>query len=106
MAVWVLCRALDAARRCSSDAAATSCCERLGLTAAGARALGGRQPQACGCASTTDGILSQFEGYEQLEELDWDGYRERYGDISRLDRILEAEGDTPTATRSPSRPTC
>lgn len=42
-----------------------------------------------------DGILSQFAGYDQLEEFDWDGYRQRYGDIHRLDRILEAEGDTP-----------
>ncbi len=42
-----------------------------------------------------DGIISQFEGYDDLEEFDWDGYRERYGDIQRLDRILEAEGDTP-----------
>ncbi len=42
-----------------------------------------------------DGVISQFEGYEQLEELDWDGYRARYGDIHRLDRILEAEDDTP-----------
>ncbi|MEJ2516140.1 MAG: glycosyl hydrolase family 65 protein [Gammaproteobacteria bacterium] len=42
-----------------------------------------------------DGILSQFEGYEDLEEFDWDGYRERYDNIRRLDRILEAEGDTP-----------
>ncbi len=40
-----------------------------------------------------DGIVGQFEGYEQLEEFDWDGYREKYGDIQRLDRILEAEGD-------------
>ena len=23
-----------------------------------------------------DGIISQFEGYEQLKEFDWDGYRE------------------------------
>ena len=42
-----------------------------------------------------DGIISQFEGFEQLQELDWDGYREQYGDIQRLDRILEAEGDSP-----------
>lgn len=42
-----------------------------------------------------EGIISQFEGYEALEELDWEGYRARYGDIQRLDRILEAEGDTP-----------
>jgi alpha,alpha-trehalase len=42
-----------------------------------------------------ENIISQFEGYEKLEEFDWAGYRERYGDIHRLDRILEAEGDTP-----------
>ncbi|HEV7186984.1 MAG TPA: glycosyl hydrolase family 65 protein [Blastococcus sp.] len=42
-----------------------------------------------------DGILSQFRGYEQLEEFDWAGYAQRYRDISRLDRILEAEGDSP-----------
>ncbi|MCN9242217.1 glycoside hydrolase family 65 protein [Streptomyces sp. RY43-2] len=41
-----------------------------------------------------DGVISQFDGYGDLAELDWDGYRERYGDIRRLDRILEAEGDT------------
>ncbi|MCU0589230.1 MAG: hypothetical protein MUF52_13880 [Syntrophobacteraceae bacterium] len=41
------------------------------------------------------GIISQFEGYEQLLEFDWEGYRGKYGDIQRLDRILEAEGDTP-----------
>jgi trehalose/maltose hydrolase-like predicted phosphorylase len=40
------------------------------------------------------GVISQFDGYGDLEELDWDGYRKRYDDIRRLDRILEAEGDT------------
>ncbi|MFD4762290.1 glycoside hydrolase family 65 protein [Streptomyces sp. NPDC058439] len=40
------------------------------------------------------GVISQFAGYGELEELDWAGYRRRYGDIRRLDRILEAEGDT------------
>ena len=42
-----------------------------------------------------DGIISQFEGYEDLAELDWDGYRETHGNIQRLDRILRAEGDHP-----------
>jgi len=42
-----------------------------------------------------DGIISQFEGYGDLAEFDWIGYGERYGDIQRLDRILEAEGDSP-----------
>jgi alpha,alpha-trehalase len=42
-----------------------------------------------------NGIISQFEGYEELEELDWEFYRAKYGNIQRLDRILRAEGDTP-----------
>ncbi|MEU6686793.1 glycosyl hydrolase family 65 protein [Streptomyces sp. NPDC046832] len=41
-----------------------------------------------------DGIISQFEGYGDLAELDWRDYRKRYDDIRRLDRILEAEGDS------------
>jgi alpha,alpha-trehalase len=40
------------------------------------------------------GIISQFEGYLDLEELDWASYIARYGDIHRMDRILEAEGDS------------
>ncbi|MEV5312470.1 glycosyl hydrolase family 65 protein [Streptomyces sp. NPDC052610] len=40
------------------------------------------------------GVISQFDGYDDLTELDWDAYRARYDSIRRLDRILEAEGDT------------
>ncbi|MER6216127.1 glycoside hydrolase family 65 protein [Streptomyces sp. NPDC001674] len=40
-------------------------------------------------------VISQFHGYGDLAELDWDKYRARYHDIRRLDRILEAEGDSP-----------
>jgi trehalose/maltose hydrolase-like predicted phosphorylase len=42
-----------------------------------------------------DGILSQFEGYLDLEELDWQRYRAEHSNIQRLDRILKAEGDDP-----------
>jgi trehalose/maltose hydrolase-like predicted phosphorylase len=42
-----------------------------------------------------DGIITQFEGYEDLEELDWDTYRAKYDNIQRLDRILRAEGKDP-----------
>lgn len=38
-----------------------------------------------------DGIISQFEGYEKLQELDWEDYARRYDSLQRLDRILEAE---------------
>ena len=42
-----------------------------------------------------DQIILQFEGYEKLKELDWQHYYEKYGSKSlRLDRILEAEGDS------------
>ncbi len=43
---------------------------------------------------SNDGIINQFEGYEELEEFPWEKYRQKYGDIQRLDRILESEGDT------------
>jgi trehalose/maltose hydrolase-like predicted phosphorylase len=42
-----------------------------------------------------DGIISQFEGYDDLDELDWDAYRAKYGNIQRLDRIFRAEGKDP-----------
>ena len=40
-----------------------------------------------------DGIIQEFEGWDALAELDLDGLRARYGDIQRVDRLLEAEGD-------------
>ncbi|MBN2483072.1 MAG: glycoside hydrolase family 65 protein [Candidatus Omnitrophica bacterium] len=42
-------------------------------------------------------IISQFDGYFSLKELDWSEYRAEYGDIHRLDRILKAEGKSPDA---------
>ncbi len=41
-----------------------------------------------------DNIILQFDGYEKLKELDWDHYHEKHGHSIRLDRILEAEGDS------------
>jgi trehalose/maltose hydrolase-like predicted phosphorylase len=41
----------------------------------------------------TEGIIDQFEGYESLEEFPWEEYSKKYGNIQRLDRILESEGD-------------
>jgi trehalose/maltose hydrolase-like predicted phosphorylase len=46
-----------------------------------------------------DGIVSQFEGYAELQELDWNAYRAKYGNIQRLDRILRAEGNDPNRYR-------
>jgi trehalose/maltose hydrolase-like predicted phosphorylase len=42
-----------------------------------------------------EGIIEQFMGYFDLEELDWEYFRDKYKDIHRLDRILKAEGKSP-----------
>ncbi len=42
-----------------------------------------------------EGIISQFDGYFSLKELDWQAYRMKYGKIERMDRILKAEGKSP-----------
>ena len=42
-----------------------------------------------------DRIISQFAGYMELKELDWEAYRAKYKSIGRLDRLLKAEGDSP-----------
>ena len=42
-----------------------------------------------------NGLIEQFEGYGDLDELDWNAYRAKYRDIGRLDRILKAEGESP-----------
>jgi len=44
---------------------------------------------------TKEGIISQFDGYMELDELDWEGYRKRFYSIHRMDRILKAENDSP-----------
>jgi len=39
-----------------------------------------------------EGIISQYDGYFDLKELDWDAYREKYPNIYRMDRLLKSEG--------------
>ena len=93
MAAWVLCRALEALELLP-DHRRAELAERLGL----AREELDRWDEVSRKLHIPfhDGdIISQFEGYGDLDELDWDGLRRRHGDIRRLDRILEADGDTP-----------
>ena len=92
MAAWVC---LQAAELMSflHGAERAGLMERLGVTdeeAAGWAHMG----RAMYVPFHSDGVISQFEGYEDLKELDWEHYRDRYGDIERLDLILEAEDDT------------
>ena len=93
MAAWVLCRALETLELLP-DHRRTELAERTGL----AREELERWEEVSRKLRVPfhDGdIISQFEGYGDLEELDWDQLRRRHGDIRRLDRLLEADGDTP-----------
>ena len=51
-----------------------------------------------------DGVISQFEGYDDLKELDWEDLRRRYGNIQRLDRILESEGRSVNGYQASKQP--
>ena len=44
-----------------------------------------------------EGILEQFQGYFELEELDWEQYKSTYPDIHRMDRILKSEDISPNS---------
>jgi len=96
MAAWVLQRALDVLAVLPQR-------RRMELT----ETLGLRQEECSRWEELTrrifvpfhDGVISQFEGYADLAELDWEHYVRRYGDIQRLDRILESEGRSANSFR-------
>jgi alpha,alpha-trehalase len=90
MAVWVIRRAMDALELMPLPNR-VDLRERLGLTDA-ELARWDRVSRRM-FVPFHDGVISQFQGYEKLAELDWQAYRHRYGNIQRLDRILEAEND-------------
>ncbi|MEO8169529.1 MAG: glycosyl hydrolase family 65 protein, partial [Oxalobacteraceae bacterium] len=92
MAVWVLCRALEVLDLLS-DMRRVELTTRLGLSAQEI-ARWGDISRRMFVPLHDDGIISQFEGYEKLRELDWEDYRTRYGNIQRLDLILEGENDS------------
>jgi beta-phosphoglucomutase family hydrolase len=92
MAVWVLCRALDVLDLLPAIRRA-ELMTRLGLSAEEI-ARWGDISRRIFVPFHDDGIISQFEGYEKLAELDWQDYRDRYGNIQRLELILEAENDS------------
>lgn len=93
LASWVLTTALEVLEALSEDRR-EELCETLELAEEELR-LWERISRRLRVVFHDDGILSQFEGYEQLEELDWERYRREHGPVMRLDRILEAEGDSP-----------
>jgi trehalose/maltose hydrolase-like predicted phosphorylase len=98
MAVWVLCRALELIDLLP-EPRRSELCESLSLDDT-ELAHWEDVSRKMRLVFHGDGVISQFEGYEDLAELDWEAYRARHGDISRLDRILESEDDTPNAYKA------
>ena len=92
MAVWCLCRAAEVLQTLP-PVFAREITNRLGINSPELDRWDqiSRKMRVC----FHEDVISQFQGYECLDELDWDRYRSLYGDIDRLDRILEAEGDSP-----------
>ncbi|TVR81475.1 MAG: glycoside hydrolase family 65 protein [Rhodospirillales bacterium] len=90
---WVLARALDVLSILPQDRR-ESLCEDLGIDE---REIDRWDDISRGLRVPfhDDGIISQFDGYENLKEFDWESYKEKYGDLHRLDRILERENDHP-----------
>jgi alpha,alpha-trehalase len=93
MATWVLWRALELLNLLPEDQR-KKLCERLELDQEEIQQWRDLSHKMR-LVFHDDGVISQFEGYDQLAEFDWEGYHRKYDDIQRLDRILEAEGDTP-----------
>ncbi|GAA1762682.1 HAD family hydrolase [Luedemannella helvata] len=96
MTAWVLCRALDTFGLLSGHRCA-ALWDRLGLRESEIRwweriSRRLRVP-------FHDGVISQFDGYADLAEFDWAGYRRRYGDLIGVDSLLRAEGDSPNRYR-------
>ncbi|MEU3141343.1 glycosyl hydrolase family 65 protein [Nocardiopsis alba] len=87
MTAWVLARALDVLRALPGP-------RRRGLQEA--IGLGSDEIERFETVSRKlrvpfhEGVISQFSGYERLAELDWETRR----GARRLDRILQAEGDS------------
>jgi alpha,alpha-trehalase len=93
MTAWVLSRAMELFD-VLDEVVCREVCEKIGLSE-DEKTLWREIGHKMKVSFHEEGIISQFEGYDRLEEFNWKSYRKKYGDIQRLDRILEAEGDTP-----------
>lgn len=92
LAAWVCRRAVDTVE----SLAGHDCDDLLGRLGVAEHEPDrwGHMSRRLAVAFHADGVISQFDGYEALAELDWARYRATYGNIGRLDLILDAEGDS------------
>jgi beta-phosphoglucomutase family hydrolase len=93
MVVWLFNKAFGILEAMNNDRR-TKLLEKIGLTK---EELDGwhHEAEKINLVVSDEGIISQFDGYFDLAELDWELYRSKYDNISRMDRLLKAEGKSP-----------
>lgn len=97
MTSWLMTTVLRAHRVLGGDD--TEVWQRLGVDAS-EREHWSRLSRRLHVPFLSDGLIAQFDGYEQLEELNIAAYRARCGDdAGRIDLVLSAEGDTTNRYR-------
>ncbi len=104
MTAWVLLRAADTVRLLSARPD-TGCYDALRISP-GELDEWARIARRLRIVFNADGTLSQFDGYDRLEQLDLDAYRARYPNIQRMDLILDAEGDSTNRYQVSKQPDC
>lgn len=92
MAVWVIKRAFESLELIGPG---TSASLKAGLSLTDKELAEWKRVTENMNIGVRDGIISQYDGFLDLKELDWDHYRKKYGNIGRMDRILKAEGRSP-----------
>ncbi len=98
MAVWVLLRALEIAEMVDNETL-MAMQARIGFTEEDLERWE-EITRKMFIPFDGNGVIMQFEGFDELEELDWKKYRSEYGDAIRLDRILEKENDSVNRYRA------
>jgi len=93
MVSWLLEKGINLANQLSPDKQEEAC-KRTGLTLEDF-SLWEKIKNKLNINISDEGIIEQFSGYFRLKEIDLDSYREKYGNIHRMDRILKAEGKSP-----------
>ena len=91
--VWTLLRAFDVLNLLSTEQS-QKIKKKAGISAADLKKWSDIS-QKMNVTINPRGIISQFDGYFGLKELNWKAYRKKYGNIHRLDRILKSEGKSP-----------
>lgn len=102
LAAWVCCRALDTVRVLDEHHGGPLW-ERLGVQPV---ERWDRLSRRLRVPFHDDGIISQFDGYDALAELDWARYCAPTPTSAASTSSSRPRATAPTATSCPSRPTC